>query len=383
MIAILEWEIRAADITLEVISGNVSIDDQNVPAITASLLVPYDATVAAALDPRQTVPPRVTLTARMTEWASGPISAITTFLASATTIAGITARWPGTTLGDISSTFGGPLHAGASTTPTEMSFDLHVREIDDGSYDMTVSLASDEALLPDWAPTDGLDFGRLNDYQEGIPDQQVRKWVDPILQLVLGRKTDVNAYSTANLTTVYTDVINRTLDMSGWDMLRQPLDDADLKLRVNRDGAGFSMLPPNDEIPGKAWSAVLTDDDVLTARRVRTRSEEWYDSVGLVAGDAAGTRVFKGGPTGTHSRTYRERFPDGTKLTSAMVRNIIKRTANRGRFLDIRAPIILGIFMMDEFTYTPDGGAPEPWVVKSINYDVMSGEMAIRAAQPY
>jgi hypothetical protein len=384
VIGTLTWEAYGAGVSMPAVVGNMNIDEMNVPAITASVLVPFDRDVFDALDPRQTPVPRVQITGTISEWASQPISAMTAYAADvgAATLAGLTAAWAGLTLANVSTMFGTPLSAGANLVPTTMTLDLHVREIDASSFDMVISLASDEALLTDWGPTDGLDFAAFADYAQGMNVQQARTYIDPILQHVLGIRADNNAYSTTVLSTVYTDVINRTLDMSAWEFILQPLNDANLKLRVNRDGVGFSLQDPVNEIPGKTWDDSFTDEDVTTVRTVFSRNSDWYDSVSLVAGEGA-AKVFKGGPTAVHSRTFRQRFDEGTPLTSAQVVNINRRNANRGQFIDITCPIRLGVFMMDEFTYTPDVGSVQEWRVQGVSYDFAAGTMNIRGVQRY
>ena len=384
MIGTLTWEVYGAGKSFIVTAGNLNIDEMNVPAISGSFIIPYDEATFDALDPRQTPVPRVRITGTFSEWAAEPLSAITEYAAAngATTLAGLSALWAGLTLADISAMFGTPLSATADLEPTVQEYDLHVRELDADKFDMVVSVASDEALLTDWAPTDGLDFGAINAYAENMNVQQARTYIDPILQHVLGERAATNVYSTTTLSTVYTSVINRSLDMTAWEMLLQPLNDANLKLRVNRDGKGFSLQHPVNEIPGKEWFSLLTDDDVISARRVLSRNSDWYDSVNLVAGEGA-AKVFKGGPTATHSRTYRERYDEGTPLTSSQVVNINTRNRNRGQFIDIVAPIKLGVFMMDEFTYAPDVGAVQPWRVQGVSYDFLAGTMNIRGVQRY
>jgi hypothetical protein len=389
MIGILDWDIRIADTTLQVEAGSINIDEMNIPAITASVVVPYDAAVFDQIDPRQTEVPRAILTGRFTDWASNPLSAMTSYFADngAVTLANVSTLWAGLQLRDVSAMFGSPLHAGAidNETHTTMPLHLHVREIeeDERAKTMTVLLASDEALLTDWGPTDGLDMGKINDYAEGMNVQHARTYIDPLLQVVLGIRTDVNAYSTTALSTVYTDVIERSIDMSAWEMIRQPLDDANLKLRPNRDGVGFSLQHPVNEIPGKEWFSLITAAEVNNARQKCSRNDEWYDSVSLIAGDELATRVYKGGPTGVHSRTYRERFPESTPLTSSQVVNINTRNANRGQFIDITMPIRLGVFMMDEFTYEREDTTLQQWRVQAVTYDITSSTMNIRGVQRY
>jgi hypothetical protein len=63
--------------------------------------------------------------------------------------------------------------------------------------------------------------------------------------------------------------------------------------------------------------------------------------------------------------------------------NINTRNRNRGQFIDIVAPIKLGVFMMDEFTYAPDVGPVQPWRVQGVSYDFLAGTMNIRGVQRY
>lgn len=385
MIGVLTWEVYGAGQSFTVTAGNMNIDEMNVPAITGSFVLPFDQAVFDALDPRQTPVPRVTITGTFSEWAALTLADITAYMNDngVTQLDDLSSLWTGLTLANISTMFGTPLSALAGLETTTMTMDLHVREIDASDWDMVISVGSDEALLTDWGVTDGLDMGAIADYAEGMNVQQARTYIDPVLQLVLGIRTDVNAYSTTALSTVYTDVINRTLDMSAWEMILQPLQDANLKLRVNRDGVGFSLQHPVNEIPGKEWFSLFTAEEVTSVRTVFSRNDEWYDSVSLTAGDNPATRVFKGGPTGIHSRTFRQRFQEGTPLTSAQVVNINQRNKNRGQFIDIVAPIRLGVFMMDEFTYAPEIGPVQPWRVQGVSYDFEAGTMNIRGVQRY
>lgn len=385
----LSWSFYAADRSVPVNAGTINIDEMNVPAITVSITAPLDPDIAA-LDPRQTPAPRGSLTGTYTDWASLPISAVTDYIADQgiTTLAGLSTEWSGLELRDVSALFGAPLHSGAIDHEAGDAMDLHLHireiEVDEGARTMSILLASDEALLTDWGVTDGLDFAAIGEYAENMNVQWARTYIDPILQHVLGIRTDVNAYTNTMLSTVYTDVINRTIDMSAWEMIRQPLDDADLKLRPGRDGRGFSLQAPTNELPDKPWFSLIRAEDVQSVRRRLSRNDDWYDSVSLSSGDDLATRIFKGGPTGVHSRTYRETFPDGTPLTSSQVRNINARNKNRGQFLDITMPIRLGVFTMDEFTYVPESGVAEnTWRVQAVSYDIETCLQNIRAVQRY
>lgn len=386
MIGTLTWDIRVGDTTLPAEVGNLSIDDQNIPAITASVTVPFDEDLLPLLDPRTTDVPRVMLHGQLTEWASVPLSAVSAYTdAAGGTIASLTTAWSGLELADVSAMFGAPLHPSAAAAPTSMALDLHVRELTHDDWEMNISLASDEALLTDWAPTSAGDVLPMNNETSISNRQQVATWVNPVIGSVLGYRLTPGPYDTAGLSATWSDLIDWTVWTSAWDMFRPAIEDTDLKLRVGPTGRGFTLLRPEDAIRDQADHAFqLTSADVISARPVYSRNGDWYDSALLRRPDGTGTR---GSPNpGTHSRTYIEAVPDTVKPSYAMAQNIARRSANRGRFIDIVAPIRLDVFMTDEFTYLPDGATAGPdyeWRVKSVSYDFLAGTMNLRGERRY
>lgn len=385
MIGILDWDIRALGTTLAVTGGNINIDDQNVPAITASVVVPHDDGLFEALDPRQTPVPRVVVNGTLTEWASqtlGDVSAY--FIANtATTLAGVSTLWAGKSLGDVSAMFGTPLHLLAATIPQTMSLDLHVREIDTDDFEMTISLASDEALLMDWSLTSFEDEQGIAAWQAGMNQQQIQTWVTPWLQYILGYGLTPGVYDTDTFSENIVDIFDGFVGKSAWDTMRPMLEDTDLKLRVRPSGRGFTLERPENPInsPG-THSWLFTDADVTTVRHVRSRTGDWYDSAILYRPASEG--ISPGYPTALHSRTFTEDW-GGRKPNTSMAENIVRRTSNRGQFIDITAPIQLGVFMRDEFTYVHEVGDPDPeqWIAKSVSYDLAAGTMNIRGEQRY
>lgn len=388
MIGILEWDIRSFGTTLAVISGSISIDDQNIPAITASVVVPYDEELSQKLDPRQTPVPRVLLNGTLTEWASQTLGDVSAYFIenTATTLSGVSALWSGNTLTDVTNMFGRPLHALAQETPQTMSLDLHVREIDDDGFEMTISLASDEALLTDWAPTSGQDMIMISDVMGAANPQQAASWINPFLTVVLGYQLTPGPYDTSALSDTYTNILDWSRWSSAWDMFRPVLEDTDLKLRVRPSGRGFTLERPENPINSPAdHSWLFTDEDVTKVRHVRSRSGDWYDSALLTTAEMAGGTTVGSPSPGTHSRTYIETVPDTFKPSPSMAQNIVRRAQNRGQFIDIEAPIQLGVFMRDEFTYVHEIGDPDPeqWIAKAVSYDLTAGTMNIRGEQRY
>lgn len=301
--------------------------------------------------------------------------------------AALSTAWASLDIVDVSRLFGAPLHGLAEDEPQTWSLDLHIRELSYDDWTMTISLASDEALLTDWAITTALDYTTITDNQVGMNVQQVQTYIDPVLLAVLGKPTVANVYNTTALSDTAANVVSWRQDMTAWELMRMPLEDTDLKLRVSGDGKSFSLQRPENSIRNPASvSHLFTEEDVISARQVFTRTSDWYDSAMITQGDGLAF-TFAAYPTsGKHSRTYTERFPDGTKLTTSMASNITKRSLNRGRFIDIEAPIRLNVFMTDEFTYIPAGASSGPeyqWRVKSVSYDLFTATMRIRGERRY
>lgn len=380
MIATLDWDIRAADVTLPVTGGGINIDDQSVPAITATVIVPFDADVLAAIDPRSTVVPRVTLNGTLSEWSSQPLAAMSAYAATVGgTIADLSTAWAGLQLGDVTVQFAAPLHAGAQTENQTMSLDLHVREVSYDDWEMVVSLASDEALLLDWSATSEADRQLFLDIRDGLDSDEINAWIEPTLRVVLGYGLQPSVYDTDPLSVPPADLLTPIRETNAWNYMRPFLEDTDLKLRVSSSGRGFTLHRPENSITGN--SHLFEPADVISARGVYSRTGDWYDSAELVSDVSPDV----GYPAASHSRTYVENF--GTRQTSqSMAQNIVRRTVNRGQFIDLVAPIRLGVFMRDEFTYLPEGATPGPpyqWIAKAVSYDLAGGLMNIRGERRY
>lgn len=390
MIGVLTWTVEALGTTLTVAdAGNINIDDQNVPAITGSVVVPFDQTVFDGLDPRQSPPPRVKITGTMTEWVSQTVAAISDYAErhGAGTIADLSTAWATMNTGQISELFGSPLSTSAQPEPSTMTLDLHVREIREvtgtNELEMRISFASDEALLTDWGASQFSQLDAIRALQEPNSNTYVRNFVNPVMQYVLGYVPAENVYSDNVLTVPYTDIMNWNDYPSAWDMIRPALEDANLKLRVNRNGAGFTLQHPLNPIPGADPFSLLLPEDVISAERIFTRSGDWYDAALLSSVDGPPNYGY---PAAPHSRTYRETLRRGVQPSTSMAQNIVTRAENRGALIEISAPIKLGLFMRDNVNYIDHGGAATPddqWVIKSISYDMGTGLMSITGEHPY
>jgi hypothetical protein len=283
------------------------------------------------------------------------------------------------------------LHGLATTDPNgRLLMSLHVREISSDGFTMTIDLASDEALLTDWAPTSGHDMNRMNEYANGDP-QQVRYWVDAVMLTVLGRSPLQNDYTTAPLSAPFSDIIDWTSWSSAWDMMRPAIEDTNLKLRVHPDGETFTLEDPQNTINEPSIHAWLfTPGNTISARRIRSRSGDWYDGALMQASDGDGPGNGYPALGEPHSRTMIEMVPPTLKPSVTMAQNLVTRASNRGELIEITAPIRLlptgGVFMRDEFSYVPAGTEPSEdtrWITKSVHYDFLSGTMRLRGERRY
>lgn len=389
MIGILTWEIRYGNTVLPALSGNITIDDQNIPAIVAEAVVPYDEAVFDAIDPRQSPVPRVTITGRFVRWASESVADVTAWMngQGINTVAELSAAWAGKSVSDISDQFGTPLDAEAAgdTEPDVMSLDLHVREISHDYLTMTVSLASDEALLTDWSVASIWELAALSELLTSYNNNIVSAYVNIGLVTVLGEPLLPSVYNTQLVSGDFDFDIMQALSDSAWEIMRPVLEDGDLKLRVQPTGKGFRLERPENPINNPAThSWLFTRKDVLSARPVRSRLGDWYDSAMFTEDGVGGGFGYPS--TGNYTRTYTENRPAGSGVTNSWAENLVKRARNRGELIEIVAPIQLGVFMTDEFTYAPfDGatGAAYQWRVKSVNYDFDAGTMTFRGERRY
>lgn len=387
MIGRLAFTVRYKNTVLEGSTGNLSIDDQNLPAISGSIVTPYDAEVFDDIDPRATVVPRVTVRAWLNDWSSLTLADVTEHFARshAVTLADVSRMWQGLNLGDLTRLFGAPLHNGANYQARTLELDLHVREISEDGRTMRFDVASDEELLRDWAPSNAADLTDITQGLQGWSQNRVGSFVNVFLQAVLQRSLIPGVYDSQALTS--TDLVQVDYANSAYDMFRPALEDADVKLRVQPNGRDFKLERPENSINNPAEHAWLfTGAEVADGgvRRTKTRTGEWYDSAGLLRETDTGYQ-FAGHPGGAHSRTYVEELTIG-KPSIAMAQGIVRRAKNRGDFIDLQCPIIPGVFMRDEFVYLPDGapgGAPYQWICKSVSYDFTSGLMNIRGERRY
>ena len=391
------WEARIGDTILPITAGAITIDELQLPAINSSIVVPYDLELLEALDPRDTVPPRVTVNGRYSSWAAKTLGDMDSWLTGqgAVTIGDASALFqaldPSTnTISDVTDAFGTPMDPGGADPDDGgmMSLSLHVREVetDKAGATMRISLASDEALLTDWAPTSGFDMLSIGEADDGLPAGEIKTRVEPFLRVVLGYGLTPGPYDSTMLSDLAPGAIfDWTKYSSAYDMFRPGLDDTNLKIRV-LPGGGMGLFRPEGYInsPG-THSWLFEDEAIMNVKHTRSRSADWYDSAMLNNNDGSNSLGFPASGE-THSRTYVEDLPSAQRVTTQMPLNVVTRASNRGEFIEITAPIDVtdgGVYMMDEFVYAPEDGLAEQWRVQNVTYDLLSDTMIIRGVKRY
>lgn len=383
-VSITSWHLDHAGTDLPILSGGFTVDEINVPAVSGTVVVPDTPGLLMQLDPRTSPPPRVQITGQRTYWASMTVAEFSAALTAAglLTVAQVSTAWTGWTVADVSDAYGTPLSdQGADPTDT-MSMSLHVRSVrrDVRGGTLAVSVASDEALLTDWAPSRTSDLSALNELVAGQP-VRVSTYVNAVLETVIGRRLTPGVYDTD----VPSEVFPWTIDMTAWEMIRPFLDDTNTKLRVHPDGETWTLERPENQITADGFHH-FPAAELLDGFEEYSRTGDWYDAVILAAvNPVTGLDRTAGYPAGPHSRTYRERLPRDSRPNQSMARNIHTRSIQRGRLAEVRIPINVGVWMRDVFTYrTAAEPSPLPsWQVASVAYDITTDLMDITGIQPY
>lgn len=256
----------------------------------------------------------------------------------------------------------------------EMTLSLHVREIvrDQLRATLAITAATDEALLTDWSP---ISQAEVDDINTLIPDsgQTVGAVVAAVLSRTIGTQLTASSYDRDPIP----DPVRMSLGMTAWDLVRAALDIAGDKLRPTLDGAGLFINRPTNGDPNTPHPSGLSLGHVVASTERVTRSGDWYDSTALISQDENGLDVVVGDSLGpVHTRTYRERFPQGYPISQFQAESITERSQYRGRQPEISVPITMGTWIGDIVTFRT---GPElfsaGWQVAAVSYDLQSDIM--------
>lgn len=139
---------------VNLIGGSLTIDETWAPYIQGSIVIPIPDDLDF-FDPRDSDPPRVTLTMSQQFSDSDDVAVFTTTFAAGT-IAALTTLYGALTVAAITAAHNRPWSPGVTTRPFSRSFDLGIRSRIVGVENtLTLTLASDEALMQDIAPLMG------------------------------------------------------------------------------------------------------------------------------------------------------------------------------------------------------------------------------------
>lgn len=248
---------------LSVNSASITIDEGWAPYCQATLEVPFDADVLDALDPRNGA--RIKIFTTQTYGVSELVSALTATFGGGT-VAGITAAWNGDHVSDISDAYFTPFNVSGVNHNFRRSFDLTLRSrsIDAANSVMTLELASDEALLQDYALVATLPY---------VPTFfDVRT----IASKVLNRIGCVLTPGTTN-GTISSDAAIWQPGQTAWEYLQPLIQSVGLRLYAD-ENRNWYLVASNAITPGLVELDAI--DTIVGASDSISRDDDlWFDAV--------------------------------------------------------------------------------------------------------
>lgn len=358
--------LTSGSIPVPVLSGTLTMDEGWSPYVQADVTAVL-APGAVAVDPRS-ADVRAVLT-------------LTVEYGDSDTLADLTVRYPGT-LADVTRALTGktlaeltrgsyvPFVAGAYRETVVRRFNLGVREIerDLSAREMTLRLASDEALVQDDALIEGKPYA--------MNVQSLRQAVNT----VLARKGW--ALTTDETDDYRLEAASTTWDpgQSGWDFLEPLVQPSGLRLWC--DEARVWHLS-RSETAERADLSVVEGVNMTEARDKISRDDDWYSAVLITyewteqVGDERVDRIRYDaarlpGPTRVMALNYRTAYP-GPGAAAA----VLARARTRGRALPVTA--------ISDYSATPGNTvrlkapqtAAQRAILASVRFDLFEHEMQI------
>jgi hypothetical protein len=286
---------------------------------------------------------------------------------------------------DFSERFGSQMSEYGAAEVHPIEFNLHVRRVrhtwEDGT--MTIDLASDEALLLDWAVANNQDNDAITENFGPTSGATLYQYVNSVMGVAIGRVPESSSYGNQ---TVLLDSVDTEwrFGVSGWDLFQDALNDRSCKLRPlpngnlviehmlnsigkTRDGVSFTYAPE--------------DDDVVSLTIENSRTDDWYDSAVLSAENSGGTGFVRGAnPSGAHSRTYTETRPKGSKPNNTAAKAIVTRSKQRGIVANLVMPILAPLWIRNAVYLnglTGMSSYEEPWYTRNVTYDIYNDRMTV------
>lgn len=316
------------DIELHVIEVEATLDETFAPYARARIVIglPGDD-ILALLDPRTGA--RITLTLYQEFGDVYMLSALTTAWPLPSTLAEITTAYQGATLATLTEQYRNELNPNAALSGSTRPMNLGVRslEVDHRTARVTIELASDEAILLDYAPsgTAPIVLGLTS----------VRDTVEHVLgeigaTLVAGTLDD----------TVEAEATTWNPGVNGWDFVEPLVQKSGLRLWCDE----FRQWRLDETLAIRPGAVVLTQTGTLTeATDTLSRDvDEWCDAVVIRYEwtDGAGARQIaydSAVAPGGGSKVRLVVKPDTRYPGPGAAVYVLRRTAGKGRVVDVEA----------------------------------------------
>lgn len=398
-------------IQLGVIEANITLDETWNPYCQASITIPLNKDLIDVLDPRAGA--RIKLYVSQSYGVSDKLSSLTATYGGGT-IADITAVWSGETIGDISAWYFAPYNASGSNTFATLSslyggqtigditddwtglyfwevselysrsypsgifnnyrrgFDLTVRtrtvSIDNAT--ITLELASDEALLQDYALVQDINFSPAT--------TDLRTIINGVLARI-----DEGLVAGATTATVDADATIWAPGQTAWDYLTSMTAQAGLRLFCDERRR---WLLVEDTYTTDGLVELFSNETITGADEVISRdNEDWYDSVVIKY-----TWTNELGETIVNYDTAAVPGYQKTKLIeieslypgAGAAQRVLDRAISRGRQKDVTAVGNYRVTPSTACTIFITGYPTEEGYIRAVTWSLPGDEMSVTTRQP-
>lgn len=255
-------------IALNVREVKATLDDSWAPYAQVDITIPKPSLATLnRLDPRQSPAPRVRLELSQVFGDSDPVSAMSADWVGLK-LSNLSTRFAGKAVRDISAGYYRPWNTFGARNATRRAFDLAVRArpIDHNDGTLTLTLASDEALLQDYALVATAPYAPGN--------TSVRTIVSYVLSLIGGVLQPGTADGVVNA-----DASTWTPGDTAWQYVTPLVEQAGLRLWCDEQRRWYLQVS-GTAAPGQLTLAVART--VTQATDDITRDGDWYDAVVVV-----------------------------------------------------------------------------------------------------
>lgn len=348
---------------LSPIEASVTMDESWAPFIQGSLTCwAADAETLALLDPR--LDTRVTLTLKQ---SFGVIQTVAQFNAewAGKTIADFNTAWAGKTFKDFNRAHTSAWNLTGFRAPSEITLDVTMRSraVDHAAGTVTFEVASDEALLQD--------FALVSDTTEGTGGTSVLTAVNYALAKIGATVTGTTD------ATVEAESLVWAPGVSADRYLTPPLQAANLRLHCD-EARVWRLGTPVFDTPGSIRLSEL--QSVTRAEQTISRDAEWYDAVvirylwtdefniAVTAYDTATTP----GYTKVLTLEYDKPYPG-----PGAAQGILDRAAGRGRVFDVEATSDYSVYPGKDLILTLPDTPVQSGVVSAVTWTFPADRMTV------